>query len=410
MNALTVLNLALGALLGLAYAYQFVFLVISYAKRKKAPPTDKHSRIAVLIAARNEERVIGNLINSLFSQDYPKECFDIFVVADNCTDKTKEHASRLGATVYERHNTEQVGKGYALEYLISSIKRDRGDNAYDAFLVFDADNTLEPNYITEMNKTLALGYDCVTSYRNSINYGDNWLSAGQGMCFLRDMVMLNRARMAVGGCCFVSGTGFIFTNELCRRFGGGWPFHTLTEDCEFTMYNAIHGSRMGYCDTAILYDEQTTRFSQSWSQRLRWCKGGIQVFVKYIRELLSGIFKGKFISCFDMSMCMAPAYIISVLATAINTLGAVISLALGTDPVSILVTLASAIAGIYAVFLCFSIPLTVSEWKRLRATPIKKILYAFTFPIFMGTFLPITCVALLKRQVKWKQIEHKAGK
>jgi len=305
MSALTILNICLIALLALCYAYQFVYIIISYTVKKTAPETDERKKLAVLICARNEEMVISRLLESLANQDYPKDKYTVFVAADNCTDKTAEVAEAGGATVYVRHNREKVGKGYALDFLIRSVKEQYGDGAYDAFVIFDADNIAKTDYLTEINKTLALGYDCVTSYRAPLNYADNWITAGQGMCFLRDMVLLNRARMAIGSASFVSGTGYAFTNRLTESFGGGWPFTTLTEDCEFTVYNATEGTRMGYSDTAVFYDEQPTKFRQSWNQRLRWCRGGIQVFVKYIRRLLSGIFRGKLLSCLDMTMCMA---------------------------------------------------------------------------------------------------------
>ncbi len=407
MNALTIINFCLCAILALCYAYQFVYIIISYAGRKKVPDTDKRKKLAVLICARNEEKVIGRLLSSLSSQDYPRECYSVFVAADNCTDKTASVAREGGAVVYERENRERVGKGYALDFLINSITRDFGDDAFDAFIIFDADNIAKKNYLTEMNKTLEAGYDCVTSYRAPLNYADNWITAGQGMCFLRDMVLLNRARMTVGGASFVSGTGYAFTRELLQSFGGGWPFTTLTEDCEFTVYNAVSGTKMGYSDTAVFYDEQPTKFRQSWNQRLRWCKGGIQVFVKYIGRLIREIFRGKLLSCLDMTMCMAPAYLISVGVTLVNTVGTVIALALGANPIEIVISIGVTLVGVYLAFLAFSVPLTISEWEYLGNSGAKKILYMLTFPFFMLTFLPITCTALVKRRVTWHITERK---
>ncbi len=407
---LSIINSCVGILFAVCYFYQLIFLIIAYVKRQKRFEAKKINKIAVLIAARNEEQVISKLIDCLKRQDYPKESLGIFVVADNCTDSTAEVSRQSGATaVYERFNKEFVGKGYAIDFLIKKIAEDYGKDAYDAYLIFDADNLVEENFVTEINKTLSQGYDCVSSYRNSKNYGDNWLSAGQGMCFMRDLILLNRARMTVGGCCFVAGTGFVFTRKLCESFGGGWPFHTLTEDGEFTTYNAIEGNKMGYCETARFYDEQPTSLSQSWNQRLRWCKGYLQIIRGYYGKLIKGIFSKKFISCFDMTMCMAPAYILSILAVFANITGAIIDIALGTNPLSVLISLAIAVGGAYALLLLFSLCLTISEWKRLRAPAFKKILYMFTFPLFMFTFIPICFVALFKKTVKWTPIVHKPG-
>ena len=140
-------------------------------------------RYAVLISARNEQNVIGHLLDSINAQDYPKNLVTVFVVADNCTDDTARVAREHGAVVYERFNRVKVGKGYALNELLGHIEQDYG-RVFDAFMVFDADNLLEPNYITEMNRTFSDGYEIITSYRNSKNYADNWVSSAMpcGSC------------------------------------------------------------------------------------------------------------------------------------------------------------------------------------------------------------------------------------
>ena len=201
-------------------------------------------RIAVLIAARNEQSVIGNLIDSVKAQDYPTELVDVFVVADNCTDLTGSVAGAHGANVYFRNDQTQVGKGYALQYLLHCIEEDFAP--YDGYLVLDADNVLSPNYITEINKTFSDGYQIVTSYRNSKNYGDNWISAGYALWFLRESRYLNGARCRLGSSCAVSGTGFLFSRRILEKCGG-WNFFLLTEDIQFTIANVIRGEKVGYC-------------------------------------------------------------------------------------------------------------------------------------------------------------------
>lgn len=406
MGVMFWLNVVISALLVLCYAYQFVFLFISYVAKKKSYEAKKISNIAVLISARNERAVIRGLIESIHNQDYPQDKLKVFVVADNCTDDTAEISRDAGAVVYERFNKTEIGKGYALDFLLKKIAADFGETAFDGYLVFDADNLVEPNFITEINKVFTQGYDCVTSYRNSKNYGENWLSAGQGLCLMRDNIMLNRTRMAIGSTCFVSGTGFIFSSKLCLSFGGGWPFHMLTEDGEFTIYNAINGTKTGYCDTARFYDDQPSRLGQSCSQRLRWCKGYLQIIGGYFGKLLKGIFSKKFISCFDMTMCMAPAYIISILAVIVNIVGAVVSLVSGETVASVAISLAIGVGVAYFGLYVFGIALTVSEWRSLKTSAIKKIFYSFTFPLYMFTFIPICFVALVKKRVAWVPIIH----
>ena len=168
------------------------------------------TRFAVLIAARNEELVIGPLINSLLEQEYPAELYDIYVIPNNCTDNTAEIARSCGAIVYERFNKVLVGKGYALDYAFNKIKEDEGDyTAYDGYFIFDADNVIDRNYVREMNKTFDQGYRVVTSYRNSKNFDTNWITSGYSLWFCREAKYLNNPRMILKTSCAVSGLSLI---------------------------------------------------------------------------------------------------------------------------------------------------------------------------------------------------------
>ena len=405
METIKTINLVISVLFMICYAYQFFYIAVSLLKKAKIHKTDKLHNVAVLIAARNEESVIENLIRSIKSQDYPKELVTVFVVADNCTDSTAEIARRAGAVVYERFNKHEVGKGYALDFLTAKIKEDYGDS-FDAFFVFDADNVLDKNYITEMNKTFSNGYKIVTSYRNSKNYGANWISAGYALWFLRESKYLNNARMLLGTSCAVSGTGFMFSREILEK-SGGWKFFLLTEDIEFTIANVTDGERIGYCATAHLYDEQPERFSQSWNQRMRWAKGYLQVFSKYGTKLLKGVFSKKAFSCFDMTMCIMPAVVLTLAAGIINITAAVLGIVTqNTEVLIALLSLTQTVLNSYLLLWIVGAITTVTEWKNIHTSPFKKVLYTFTFPLFMFTYIPISFVAFFKK-VKWTHIEHK---
>ncbi len=405
MKILGIINLILGIIFTLCYFYQFIYLFLAYIRKKEKTPDAPPHKLAVLIAARNEAGVIHKLLESLNDQDYPKDKYKVFLVADNCTDNTAEIGRELGATVYERSNNVEKGKGYALDYLIKCVEGEFGGEHFDAYVVFDADNVALPDYLTEINKTYSLGYDVVTSYRNASNYGESWRSAGQGMFFLRESRVLNLARMRAGTNSYVMGTGFLFSREVCLE-NGGWPFHSLTEDGEFTMHNAARGVKTGYSNTAMFYDEQATSVRTCWNQRLRWCKGGLQIWRKYRKELMRGIFSKKFLTFFDMTMCLNAAYFLSLTSVAVNLIADAVILATGgADPVKLLVTQLWMVGVVYLMLLAFSLTITLSEWKHLRAVGFKKLLYAFTFPVYLFSFVPAAFVALFKK-VEWKQTAH----
>lgn len=402
MSTIETINRVIAILFYVCYVYQLFYVPIAWLKRDKPHKSEKRNRIAVLIAARNEQPVIGNLIESIHNQDYPSELIDVFVCADNCTDGTAKIAGSLGAFVFKRNDKANIGKGYVLNYMLKSIMEGEFP-AYDAFLVLDADNILKPNYITEINKVLSDGYEIVTSYRNSKNYGDDWISAGYGLWFMRESKYLNEPRMKLGTSCAVSGTGFIFSSKVLNRYGG-WNFFTLTEDIEFTVCNIVDGKRVGYASKAELFDEQPTTFTQSYRQRLRWCRGYYQVAKRYGIKLIKGLFHGSF-SCYDMTMQIMPAAVLSALCIILNLGYALLSFIDHLDWIAFCSSLLSTLLSMFGAIFVLGVITTISEWKHIYCSTIKKILYMFTFPFFMTTYLPIAVIAMFKNP-SWQPIRH----
>lgn len=204
MVLLSVLDILLVIVGGAGVVYQAVCILISlFTKPIKFPDAPMDKRYAVLISARNEANVIGNLITCIQTQTYPTELVDIWLVADNCTDNTAEVARNMGCHVIERFNKELVGKGYALTYLLDQMNDSGASDPYDAFFVFDADNKLDKHYVEEMNKAFQSGFKILTSYRNSVNLSDNWVSSGSALWFIRESRFLSASRMWLGNSCHV---------------------------------------------------------------------------------------------------------------------------------------------------------------------------------------------------------------
>ena len=403
MHTLSFINYIIGILFTVCYAYQFLYIPISiFLKRKRQQGNTSLHEFAVMICARNEEVVIADLINSLKSQTYPQDLIHVFVMADNCDDHTAEIAESCGAHVYTRFNKQLVGKGYALEELMNHLAVDYPEG-FDGYFVFDADNLLEPDYIEQMNKTFSDGNDIITSYRNSKNYGSNWISAGYALWFLRESKYLNYPRNLLGTSCAVSGTGFMFSRRIAEEIGS-WPFHMLTEDIEFSVDQITKGEKIAFCRNAVLYDEQPVSFLQSWRQRMRWARGYLQVFHGYKKELVKGIFHGSF-SCFDMSMTIMPAFILSILSIICNLTLGIWGAMIGDDIMIAVKSICQLLGNMYSMLGIIGIITTITEWKMIRTSNMKKILYTFTFPLFMFTYIPISLVALFCK-TEWKPIKH----
>lgn len=389
-------------LTGICYFYQIVYLLLPLVLRPKAVGEVPRKRYAILIAARNEEAVLPHLLDSIRHQDYPAEKITTYVIADNCADRTADVAREHGARVFTRQDQSRVGKGYALNYLLEQIELAGELDTYDAFLIFDADNLLRPDYVSAMNRVCGQGYDAFCGYRNSKNYGSNWLSAGYALWYLHDSTHLNRSRMLLGTACAVNGTGFGFTRQLLKRMGG-WHFFTLTEDIEFSTWCATHGVRVGYCHDAILYDEQPTSFRQSWRQRTRWVQGGVQVSVRYAGDLIRGLFKGPrtAYASFETATLSLWGYGMSLIS-------------FGTTLASIFLTerwlglaqaIVTSLTGTYAVLFLIGLLTVVTERSRIRATGGQIVMSLFSFPLFMMSYVPIALTALF-RKFQWQPIVH----
>ena len=404
MDALNVINYVISVIFILCYSYQFLYILVPVLKKAKPHKEEQAHNYAVLISARNEQAVIGNLLDSIARQTYDRGSVTVFVVADNCTDETARVAREHGAVVFERFDTTQIGKGYALAYLMERIDERYPGKPFDGYFVFDADNVLEDSYIAEMNRTFSDGYEVVTSYRNSKNYGDNWISAGYALWFLRESQYLNRCRALLGTSAAVSGTGFLFSRRAIDECGG-WHFFLLTEDIEFTIECVTRGWKIGYCEKAVLYDEQPTKFRQSWHQRLRWSRGYLQVFRKYGGKLVSGVTHGSF-ACYDMSMAIMPAAVLSLVGLVANCAATTLSILAGSGLDTVLLSLGSLLFSSCIAVLVIGTVTTITEWKRIYAPAWKKVLYNFTFPLFMLTYVPIAFASLFARRVGWKHIEH----
>ena len=404
----------LGIIVTLLYLYQGVYTVIGllFRPRRGAAGTVEFHRYAALISARNEEGVIGELVECLKKQNYPAELLDVYVVADNCTDRTAEAAQAAGATVYRRFDRVKVGKGYALDFLLKKLEQDGLEGQYEGYFVFDADNIVDPNFVAEMNKVYAKGgYTAVTGYRNSKNFGENWISAGYSVWFLREARFLNSARQALGLTCHVSGTGYLISAGYLRE-KGGWPYHLLTEDLQFSADCAAQGRKIGYCDRAVFYDEQPTSFRQSWDQRLRWSKGFFQVDRQYAPALLKGMLKGgqPGFGCYDLLVFLSAGVLMMTMGALFWGLLLWACLVAPANVLQQVLTLAGTglVIGAmksYLGMMAYGLLVVLSEWRRIKARPWEKLIYLGVFPLFMATYVPITVVALFQK-VEWKPIRH----
>ena len=399
MEYLYVIQQALVWILTIFWLYQIMVSICSLVKLKDKPLIiNKKHKFMVIIPAHNEEAVVGNLIESLKDQDYDKNLYDIYVIADNCTDNTAKIARELGAIVYERFDSTNKTKGYALQWFLSQKIKENAD--YDAFCVFDSDNIVDKNFLKAMNKKLCQGEDVVQGYRDIKNPSDSWVTAGYAIFYWTLHRFYHLARYNLGLSPLLNGTGFMVKFDVIKP--EGWITETLTEDIEFSLKRIIKGRKLGWATDAIVYDEQPVGFKQSWKQRTRWTVGHIQCIEKYTKQLVEAVKEHKTLMNFDGLLYILgsiPMFVVTIILLLLN-----ITIYLGNG-----MTSGELIAN-YARYLIptFILPIfTGIVIMKLDHRPIRPMIKGLLcYPLFLGSWLLINFKCLFKRDTSWEKIDH----
>jgi len=280
-------------------AIYFFILGISGLVQFRTPSLYKpKKRFSVIIPAHNEELVIGPLIDNLTSLDYPKDLYDVFVIADNCNDSTAIIAREHGALVYERTNMEQKGKGYALEWFFAKLYN--SPRKYDAVVIFDADNLVHSDFLKHMNNRLCDGAKIVQGYIDAKNPQDTWVTASFAMSFWVANRMLQKARYNLGLSNYLGGTGMVISLDVLRKIG--WGATSLTEDLEFSLKALLSGYKTTWAHEAIVYDEKPLTFKQACKQRKRWALGHVELFRTYTFLLIKEAIRKRSVVLLDSTM------------------------------------------------------------------------------------------------------------
>ena len=398
MKYLYILQQALIWIITIFWLYQIVVSMCSLVKLKDKPLlTNKKHKFMAIVPAHNEEMVVANLIESLKKQDYPKELLDIYVIADNCTDNTAKVARDAGAIVYERFDETKKTKGYAMQWFLKQKLEENAD--YDAFCVFDSDNIVMPDFITNMNKKLCQGEEIVQGYRDIKNPTDSWVSAGYAIFYWTMNRFYHLARYNLGLSPLINGTGFMVKFDVIKP--NGWQTKTLTEDIEFSLQNISSGRKLGWAIDAKVYDEQPVDFKQSWSQRSRWTVGHLQCMKYYTKDLAEGIKKHKSLMNFDGFL-----YILGIPMLLITTLLLVVNMVLyltnGMTGAELMANYGRYLISTFVLPIATAILIMVLDKRKIK--PMLKGL--LLYPIFMGSWILINFKCLVKRDLQWEKIKH----
>lgn len=397
---LQALFMTLQVLLAVIGVYQFGFALFGLYKKKKEKSFEPQKSFAILVAAHNEEQVIGALMENLKHLRYPKELYDVFVICDNCTDKTAEIVREHGWNACVRVNPNLRGKGYAIEWMLAELWK--LDREYDGIVMLDADNLADPDFLIGMNNDLCQGAQVIQGYIDTKNPNDSWITAAYGISYwyINRLWQLSRHNLNMAN--FLGGTGMCFDNKLLKEMG--WGATSLVEDLEFTMRCVKRGVYPKFNYHAKIYDEKPLTFKASSVQRLRWMQGHFTVARKYFFPLLWQSIRDRSLIKFDMALYAVNVYV--VLMTLLMTVMLYGDIVLFDGPH--LLTVYSfmplwvgviAIVAQVAVFFVAMFLEKVKSWKVYA--------YMLLFPIYLLSWFPITFYAFFTQNNKqWSHTKH----
>lgn len=398
-NILSVLGVVL-ALYGLYYVVVSLFGL----KRPKAyAPCAPRSRFAVLVAARNEEAVIGNLVDSLLAQNYPRELYDIYVLPNNCTDNTRRAAIHAGAKVLDC-TVPVRSKGQVLSFAFDCLLK---DGNYDAFCVFDADNLVHPDFLSSMNNALCSGVRLAQGYRDSKNPADSAIATCYSIYFWMIDRFYNQGRANLGLSCALNGCGFMVHADVIRSMGG-YHTHTLTEDSEFTLQCVLCGVRAAWVPGAVFFDEQPLTFRESWKQRKRWTSGLFECTPRYLGALIRRFLTQRDMTCLDLAI-----YLLSPVFQVLCCLSLLFSGALNLLYLNYRV-FPAAVVGLN-MFLSLDFSYLVAVFSALSVLVVERKYRASylsgvaMYWLFVMSWIPLTIYCLISPTRSWDEIRHTCG-
>jgi|GEM_PF-5435539 len=382
-------------------------------KARKWKETDVNSKYGIVICARNEEKAIALLIDSIRKQNYPQDKLTIFVILGNSSDNTKQVAVDSGAIVYEEPFVplKKRNKGRGMKYLFECIERDYGIQTFDGFFTLDADVVLDKNYITEMNKAFQnKDYDFYTSYSCAKNFDETFVSSYAGMAAYNATMNHYRPCSVLGFSTRIRGSTNLYRSHLVKD---GWKWAYNSEESGFSATQLAAGVRGSYVEAAKVYEEHPSTLKELIRQRMRWGRGGFMIFLRKDLSLLEGVILNRGIkrrySAYDMMINLFPTGVLTLIIGFLFPLGiAIYNLFLpGSEYswISMLTWVGIYYGVIYVQSFVTSLFVIIRENKNIRC-PLWKLLLRLPLWPLLGIFFTYVNIIAILKPARWKSLKR----
>lgn len=346
--------------------------------------------IAVLMPAHNEAAGIGATLDTIVPQLAPND--RMVTIADNCNDNTAEIARGSGATVLERHDDTQRGKGYAVNFGMKFLAQ----NPPDVVVMVDADCHVEPGAIEtvarlamETKRPVQAVYLMETppqpSPKDSIS----------ALAFLVKNWVRPQGLAQFGLPCLLTGTGMAFPWSVMRHVS--LEGSNLVEDMQLGLDLAVAGYAPVLSPEARAIGVLPQQQEAATQQRTRWEHGHLQTLKSQVPRLLEAAIAQKRgdLLALALDLCVPPLSLLVAL-WGLATVGAILA---GLAGVS---WLPATILGVQGLFLAIAI---IGAWTKFgRALiPLGTLLSA---PLYILWKIPVYFKFLVRPQQQWVRTER----
>lgn len=397
-------------ILSIGFIPQIIYVLLFFLKPQQYSKAKAFHKAAIVIPAHDEKTTIANTVQCMLKQNYPRDCYDVYVIADNCSDETAVLAKQAGAIVIERTDPEHRGRGYALNYGIGKILELNPSTEF--FVMFDADNLAHPDYLARMNDAVDSGVTLARGYSNSKNIDTNVSSAVSGIYYLRDARFCCHVRSALGLDQNLTGAGMMIHATQYRKYG--FDGYGICEDAEYTVKRMLKGERTKYVAEAEYYEEQPATMKDVFARNIRFGHGLNKLFNKQGWQMLGKFFTTGRISYVDMflQLMFIPIALICCLWIPLYYgfyfIDAGINFASNPDQLYDLLK-AAAIAlscAFYLPFVFQALFVVLLERKKIKGNWRKLVPICFVFPFFMIVYMISIAIGTLTLKPKWKKVNH----
>lgn len=427
-NGLTTANNVILMIIGIPFILQLLYMFLFWLPKKKFPKSEVKHRICVVIPAHNEEDVIGDTVRLLFEkQNYPKDLFDVYVVAHNCDDRTAEFARAAGAIVLELNDPDPSKHivSYALKHVYEHILAT--GIAYDFSIRLDADNHVNDEFFSLMNDAFSAGVKIARPYESALNMTQNQFTRACGLYYIFDSRFSSRVRERLHMDAHVNGPGSMTDMEIIRKIGG-YDTVSICEDTEFCFKRMLEGYRCHFVEDAVVYEDLPSSFRDTMNRNKRIAAGNERLLAKYTPRMLWNTVKQLRFSFIEQILTYMFIFICLILCTWIPGYYIYACVYLGVNGLFTSADMAAvglSGAGLWELLIIIGICLGVLfvvagisqglllvllDYKKMGANKRRELVSgALLFPLFTVVYCITMAIGLFCKP-KWVKINRNTGK